>query len=65
VIAGNTRLLIGGDVIIATDGQPVTSSNDLNRFLRTRRPGESVVLTIARNGARREITVTLGEKPRR
>jgi S1-C subfamily serine protease len=65
VIAGNTRLLIGGDVIIAADGQPVTSSNDLNRFLRTKRPGESVVLTIARDGGRRKITVTLGEKPRR
>jgi S1-C subfamily serine protease len=65
VIAGNTRLLIGGDVIIAADGRPVTSGNDLNRFLRTTRPGESVVLTIVRNGARHETTVTLGEKPRR
>lgn len=44
--ATNTRLLIGGDVIIAADGQPVTSRNDLNRFLRTKRPGESVVLTM-------------------
>jgi len=65
VIAGNTRLLIGGDVIVGADGQPVASSDDLNRFLRTKRPGESVVLTIVRDGARREIPVTLGERPRR
>jgi S1-C subfamily serine protease len=65
VIAGNTRLLIGGDVIIAADGRLVASSDDLNRFLRTKRPGDPAVLTIVRNGARRKITVTLGERPRR
>jgi len=65
VIAGNTRLLIGGDVIVAADGLPITSSDDLNRFLRTKRPGESAVMTIVRDSARRDIHVTLGERPRR
>ena len=65
VIAGNTRLLIGGDVIIAADGQPITSSDDLNRFLRVKRPGETVTLTIVRDGARRQVAVTLEERPRR
>jgi S1-C subfamily serine protease len=65
VIAGNTRLLIGGDVIVAADGRSIASSDDLNRFLRTKRPGESVDLTIVREGARRHVRVTLGERPRR
>jgi len=65
VIAGNTRLLIGGDVIIAADGQPITSSDELNRFLRVKRPGDAVTLAIVRDGARREVAVTLGERPRR
>ncbi|HXZ24960.1 MAG TPA: PDZ domain-containing protein [Nitrospiria bacterium] len=64
-IAGNTRLLIGGGVIVAADGQPIASSDDLNRFLRTKRPGESVDLTVAHEGARRHVRMTLGERPHR
>jgi len=65
VIAGNTRLLIGGDAIVAADGQPIAFRDDLNRFLRTKRPGESVDLMVVHEGARRHVRVTPGERPRR
>jgi putative serine protease PepD len=65
VVAGNTRLIIGGDVIVAADGRSIGSSDDLNRLLRNKRPGETLALTIVRDGKRRPITVALGERPRR
>lgn len=65
VVAGNTRLIIGGDIIVAADGRPIASSDELNRVLRGKRPGETIALTTVRDGKRRSVAVTLGERPRR
>jgi putative serine protease PepD len=50
-------------VIVAVDGNAVDGVDDLFAELRRRRPGERVTLTIVRGGDRRQIAVTLGEKP--
>ncbi|HEX9757798.1 MAG TPA: trypsin-like peptidase domain-containing protein [Nitrospiria bacterium] len=64
VVVGNTRLIIGGDIIIAADGQSMISRDDLVRFLKGKKPGDRIPLTIVRDNKKRTIQLTLGEKPR-
>ena len=54
---------VGGDVIIAIDGQPVESFDDLLIYISSQPPGQEVTLTILRDGETRDITLTLGERP--
>ncbi len=49
-----------GDVIVAFDDEPIATVEDLFGQLRRRRPGEDVVVTVVRDGDRRELDVTLG-----
>lgn len=53
----------GGDIIIALAGNTVNTFEDLVANLARFSAGETVTLTIIRNGAVREIAVTLGERP--
>jgi putative serine protease PepD len=55
----------GGDVIVEFEGQPVTSSAELQSAVDARKPGDSVTITVLRNGDRRSIEVTLGTRPER
>jgi S1-C subfamily serine protease len=64
VIVGNTRLIIGGDIIVAADGKPTVSRDELARYLRTKRPGDEITLTIIRDEREKKINVRLGERPR-
>ena len=48
-----------GDVITAIDGQPVDSSQDVARIVRSLRPGDEVEVLLERNGVTERITVTL------
>jgi 2-alkenal reductase len=58
------NLQAGGDVILAIDGQPVVTFDDLLGYLTTHKsPGETVVLTILRDGQMMDVTVTLGTRP--
>jgi len=63
VILGNVQLGIGGDLIIAIDGVPVTRDDDLQRAMNHKRAGDNLVLTIYRDGRTRKITVKLGAAP--
>jgi putative serine protease PepD len=63
VIVGNTRLLVGGDIIVEADGRPVASADELQRVLRGRKPGDTIRLTVVRDGKRTALPVTLGERP--
>ena len=57
-------LLAGGDVITAIDGQPVVTFDALLGYLTTHKsPGDTVVLTILRDGQTMDVTVTLGARP--
>ena len=54
----------GGDLITAMDGQPIASFDELLSFLVTNKsPGDTVVLTVQRDGQPVDITVTLGTRP--
>ena len=61
VLAGLQELRIGGDVVTAIDGKPITSQLDLNLYLNRDNPGETVTLTIIRDGKKLEVPVKLGE----
>ena len=54
----------GGDLIIAFDGRPVTTFDELLSYLlTTKSPGDTVVLTVIRNGEQVDVTVTLSARP--
>ena len=53
----------GGDVIVEFDGQTVDSATGLQSAVDARQPGETVSITILRDGARRTIDVTLAVRP--
>lgn len=55
--------LAPADVIIALDGERVASISALVVALRSRRPGDTVELTVVRDGERRMVRATLGERP--
>ena len=57
------RVPVGGDVIVSIAGTPVQSGEDLSSVLAESRPGETVSMTIVRDGNRRQVQVTLGERP--
>ena len=58
-------LLAGGDLIIAIDGRPVTTFDQLLSYLITNKaPGDTVVLTILRGEETLDITITLDKRPR-
>ncbi|MCX7706502.1 MAG: trypsin-like peptidase domain-containing protein [Anaerolineae bacterium] len=64
--AGPVYLQGGGDLIIAIDGQPVKTFDDILVYLENyKSPGDKVELTVLRAGSRGEvkITVTLAARP--
>jgi len=61
---GGLPVLLGGDVIVAIDGQPVQSFNDLLSYLvRNTSAGDQVTLSVLRNGKPTDVKVTLGARP--
>jgi S1-C subfamily serine protease len=51
--------IILGDLIVAADGKPIRTLNDLYRVLDSHDVGETVSLTVVRNGAKMEVQVQL------
>jgi len=60
--AGMRRIVIGGDVIIAVDGQKVANEFDMNVLLNRKRPGDTVTLTVYRGAKKIDVPVKLGER---
>ncbi len=55
---------VGGDVIIAIDGQPVTNFDDILIYVTQQsQPGQTVQLTILRDGKEKQVEVTLEKRP--
>jgi 2-alkenal reductase len=58
------NLLAGGDLIVAVDGRPVKTYNDLIGYLtKTKSPGDTITLTVVRGGEQRDLTLDLVERP--
>ena len=58
---GNTPIMIGGDLIVAVDGQEVQDQQDLSHAMQNHRAGDTVTITIYRGKKRMDLKVTLGE----
>jgi S1-C subfamily serine protease len=59
--AGMQRIYIGGDVIVALDGQKVSNQFDINLILNRKRPGDTVTVTLYRGAKKMDVPVKLGE----
>jgi S1-C subfamily serine protease len=58
---GNTPIMIGGDLIIAIDGEKVESQQNLAQVMNKHRAGDTIKVTIFRGKKKMEVAVTLGE----
>jgi 2-alkenal reductase len=64
-VLGYTGLKTGGDVIVAIDGKPVRSADDVVRIVSfDLRPGSVATFTIVRGASRKTVAVTLGDRDR-
>jgi S1-C subfamily serine protease len=63
VIVSGFQLGIGGDMILAADGQNIEDNNTLPSLLNRKRGGDAIELTIYRNGQTQKLRVKLGEAP--
>ncbi len=58
---GNTRIMLGGDLIVAIDDQKVEDEQDLAQMMDNHRAGDTVKVTIYRNKKKIDVKVALGE----
>ncbi|GAC1507371.1 MAG: trypsin-like peptidase domain-containing protein [Terriglobales bacterium] len=58
---GNIPIMLGGDLIVAIDGEKVEDQQTLSQMMNNHRAGDSIRLTIYRGKKQLEINVTLGE----
>jgi S1-C subfamily serine protease len=62
---GRFVLPVGGDIMTAIDGEAITGDRDLIRYLDIEtNVGQTVQVTVYRDGEEMTIPVTLGERPR-
>ena len=54
---------VGGDVVVEADGQPIGDFSALLAAVSNKSPGDTIELTILRNGERERITVELTPRP--
>ncbi len=58
---GNMPIMLGGDLIVAIDGQQVEDQQDLSHIMNNHRAGDTVTVTIFRGKQKMDVKVTLGE----
>lgn len=62
-VSNGHRRLIGGDVIVALDGQPVSRLKDMQALLQPAQPGQTVTLTLLRGKEQIQVRVTCAREP--
>jgi S1-C subfamily serine protease len=58
---GNIPIMLGGDLIVAIDGEDVRDQQDLAQVMNAHRAGDKVKVTVYRGKQKLELDVTLGE----
>jgi S1-C subfamily serine protease len=68
--SGNTKVVVdgesyqlGGDIIVAADGVPVNTLDELREAVAAKKPGQKLKLELFRGNQRKIVTVKLGERP--
>ena len=58
---GNEPIILGGDLIVAIDGQQVTNTQDINAIMDKHQAGDTVSITVLRGRQQITARLTLGE----
>jgi S1-C subfamily serine protease len=58
-------VLVGGDIVVKTDQKEVKTNDELIRYIREKKPGDTILLKVFRKDSLIEIKITLGERPRK
>jgi len=58
---GNIPIMLGGDLIVAIDGEKVADQQDLAQVMNNHRAGDKVKVTVYRGKQKMDLDVTLGE----
>jgi S1-C subfamily serine protease len=58
---GNIPITLGGDLMVAIDGQAIEDQQELSHFMQNHRAGDTVSVTIYRGRKRMDIKVVLAE----
>ena len=59
-IVGNYQIPVGGDLITAIDGKPAKDQDAIRRAVSGKHAGDTMLLTIYRDGRTMDVKVTLG-----
>jgi len=65
VQVGNMIVIVGGDIIVKADQNEVKTHDDLIRYIREKKPNDTLTLKVLRKGKFEDVKVTLSERPRR
>ena len=60
---GNVPIMLGGDLIVAIDGQPVTDTADISTILERHHPGDTISVTFYRGHRKHTVQLNLSEGP--
>ncbi len=58
---GNQPIILGGDLIVAIDGQQVTNPQDINAIMDKHQSGDTVSVTVVRGRKQMTVKLVLGE----
>ena len=60
---GTVSLLLGGDIVTTVNGVPATDADKVSPMMRALKVGDSLSLSVFRDGQTRTVTYTLPERP--
>ena len=65
VQVGNMIVIAGGDIVVKVDQHDVKTNDEVIRYIREKKPGDTIVLQVYRKGGFVDVKVALGERPRK
>jgi S1-C subfamily serine protease len=65
VQVGNIIMIAGGDIVVKADEHEVKTNDELIRYIREKKPGDTLSLKVYRKGNTMDVKVVLGERPRK
>jgi S1-C subfamily serine protease len=63
VVVQGQSYQVGGDIIVSVDGSPVSTFEQMRDAIARKKPGDKLKLEIYRNGSKKTVTATLGQRP--
>jgi putative serine protease PepD len=62
---GNMIAMVGGDIVVKVDQHDVKTNDEFIRYIREKKPGDTILLNVFRKGDFVDVKLTLGERPRK